>query len=83
MPSYENRRPISAMEVAEWMGHSKARLKQERYAVIADSLNRMSWLSTSIREQEPEPSNASADKFWDFKVANRRSGRYASAFPRC
>jgi hypothetical protein len=81
MPSYENRRPISAKEVAEWMGHSKALLKQERYAVIAESLNRMSWLSTSTREQEPEPSNASADKFWDFKVANSAVGTLRECIP--
>jgi hypothetical protein len=73
MPPNARQRPISPEEVKEWFGRSKSRLKQEQFADIAEFLNRISWPSKSLSEEEAQLSDTGGvdtDKFWDFNAAH-------------
>jgi|ERR1700721_1594290 len=73
MPPNADQRPISPEEVMEWFGRSKARLKQEQFASIAEFLNRIRWPSKSPSREGAQlfdADGADTDKFWDLGAAD-------------
>src|ERR1700733_1213312 len=73
MPPNTNQVAITAEEVERWFGRSRTRLKRERYAVIADFLDRIRWPSNHPTGQEQSVSDGDEtrnDKFWDFNAAD-------------